>query len=88
MNFLESGINGPGLNNFNANANGQYTFALVAYDQAGEVGRSAIQVNVDGTVVPEPSTYALMSAGLLGIFGVARRRKNKSSSVSPSSLAV
>lgn len=28
------------------------------------------------TTVPEPSTYALMTAGLIGIFGVARRRKN------------
>ena len=28
------------------------------------------------TVVPEPSTYALMASGLLGIFGFARRRRN------------
>jgi hypothetical protein len=27
------------------------------------------------TSVPEPSTYALMASGLLGIFGVARRRR-------------
>lgn len=27
-------------------------------------------------VVPEPSTYAMMASGLLGIFGFARRRRN------------
>lgn len=26
-------------------------------------------------VVPEPSTYVLMATGLLGVFGVARRRQ-------------
>lgn len=29
------------------------------------------------TVVPEPSTYALMSAGLIALFGIARQRKNR-----------
>ena len=29
-----------------------------------------------GNVVPEPSTYALMATGLIGIVGVARRRRN------------
>jgi hypothetical protein len=31
----------------------------------------------DMGVVPEPSTYALLATGLVGVFGVARRRKAK-----------
>lgn len=31
------------------------------------------------TATPEPSTYALMGFGLLGVFGVARRRRNTAS---------
>jgi V8-like Glu-specific endopeptidase len=31
---------------------------------------------VVNSLVPEPSTYALMATGLIGMFGVARRRRN------------
>ena len=31
---------------------------------------------IRNATVPEPSTYALMAAGLAGIFGVSRRRRN------------
>jgi hypothetical protein len=35
-------------------------------------------LTVPPTVVPEPSTYALMATGLAGLFGVARRRRANS----------
>ena len=56
---------------FNPNAQGQYSFALVAYTSitGAEIGRSAIVVNV----VPEPGTFALAGLALLGL-AAARRR--------------
>ncbi|MCC6245950.1 MAG: PEP-CTERM sorting domain-containing protein [Gemmatimonadaceae bacterium] len=45
------------------------TFASIGYPQ------TQLVMNVTGTTVPEPSTYALMAAGLAGTMIVARRRR-------------
>jgi hypothetical protein len=63
-----------------------YNHALVNADAkstcassgAFDCGDDSFKINqVTGTVVPEPSTYALMAAGLAGLFGVARRRRQQ-----------
>lgn len=64
-----------GAPTFDPNAQGEYSFALVAYNGQGvEAGRSAIVVST--TTVPEPSTYALVAAGLAGLFAAHRRRRH------------
>ncbi len=35
-----------------------------------------VQAQLNASVVPEPSTYALMATGLIGLVGVARRRRS------------
>lgn len=78
MTFLNIGIFGPApsYQPFNMNAGGEYGFDLVAYDsQLNEVARTSILVDAS-SVVPEPSTYALMIAGL-AMVGVAAHRKKK-----------
>ena len=39
-------------------------------------GSTTINAVFQGNVVPEPSTYALMATGLVGVLGFARRRRH------------
>jgi len=50
------------------------TFSVVI---DGDLRTDGLLIRNASTTVPEPSTYALMVAGLAGIFGVSRRRRNK-----------
>jgi hypothetical protein len=59
---------------FNPNTTGQYTISLSAFDgDENLVASSEIDINV----VPEPSTFALVAVGLLGVISVYRRRRSK-----------
>ncbi len=65
---------GPG---FDPGANGEYGFALVAYNANGaEIGRSAILVDVGhvSSTVPEGGSTVLMLGGILGFMALLRRR--------------
>jgi hypothetical protein len=84
LNFNSSGGPLPGT----LNTSGAFTFVGASrysasagvyptIDDGGPAtryGAGSFQYNV-ATTVPEPSTYALLAAGLLGIGGVARRKR-------------
>ena len=71
MDFLEVG------NVFSPTRNGEYSFALIAYNALGEVARSTIVVNVTGGAneVPTPGTLPLIGLSLLCLAGISRRRR-------------
>jgi hypothetical protein len=74
-------LTGTGLttNSFVANTDGYYFSAdLTDGRNTGAVAWSGrVGGGGQGSVVPEPSTYVLLASGMIGLVGVARRRKQQ-----------
>ncbi|MGE0376153.1 MAG: PEP-CTERM sorting domain-containing protein, partial [Planctomycetaceae bacterium] len=69
------GITAPTFPSFDPNANGQYTFALQAYDSSMTtlLGQASILVNT----VPEPLSASLFGIGAAGMAFMGYRRRRK-----------
>ncbi len=66
----------PKLSKFSlAFAPGTYEFTLRTLEPYG-AGAGFIEASTATSVVPEPSTWALMAAGLAGLFVAGRKRRN------------
>jgi hypothetical protein len=74
FNFYTGALATNGIN-FNPNVAGEYSFALVVRDaNGGEVGRSAINVNVSPDRVPDSGmTAILLGFSMLGMVGLKRK---------------
>ena len=79
MAFLAANpLHPSGVTSFDPTAQGQYGYSVVMFDKnvgngfSSQVGQVSILVNT--TTAPEPATYALVAAGLLGIAVVRRRQ--------------
>ncbi|MCU0648668.1 MAG: PEP-CTERM sorting domain-containing protein [Gemmatimonadaceae bacterium] len=53
----------------------QFTLSTSSSDRVGPLVDNVVLTATPATVVPEPSAYALMAAGLVGVGVVARRRR-------------
>jgi len=62
--FPDAGANCSIRNRLNSDVNGRYVFNV----------RNG-NIDPPTNVIPEPSTYALTATGLVGLFGLARRRR-------------
>lgn len=72
--FTITAINGQRMSSVNLSTN--VNMAITNVDDVSQVRIGGAATAGGGTsVVPEPSTYALLATGLLGVAGVARRRR-------------